>query len=189
MDVLPPDTDRGTLMDTQGFISFTQDNKIFTNSAPLLSPSEIANTMKLPENPNDNKAIRNIIYDNIQAFSASDADIGTFTEWKAELPVDTSRPPAFSKQFPTPMEHTKILVAWMERMIANNIIARAPQSPCQSPIFIIPKAEPNRLRVVQDCRKLNQAIPEEQIQSKPIHQVIREVQLSGADTFSVLDIS
>ena len=74
-------------------------------------------------------------------------------------------------------------------MIANKVVARAPQYPYQSPIFIVPKATKVQYRLVQENRKLNELIPDEKMQSTSIRHVIREIQSSGAKYFSVLDIS
>ena len=69
------------------------NNHIAVEQTQTMSPEEIVASMKLPTAQADYGAIRQLVLENLAAFSSSESDIGNFNQWKADLHVDGTAPP------------------------------------------------------------------------------------------------
>ena len=108
---LPEHADKDSLMDIDPSLA---SNQISVERTQTMSSEEIVasmKSMKLPTDHMDYEAIRQHILENLSVFSPSESDIGNFYQLKADLLVDETAPPAFSKQFPASEEQTKPLVS------------------------------------------------------------------------------
>ena len=94
------------------------------------------------------------------------------------------------------MEKQTQLAIWMEQMVKGNVITRSDMGKWQSPCFVVPKQTGQwidgkwvpKYRFVVDFRKVNEQLVPDWLPAKPVGHILAEVQASGAQYFSTIDI-
>ena len=122
-----------------------------------------------------------------QAFGAHPFDLGrTETHTHRIQLKDPNQTPVFTKQFPLPEAHRKVVLETIQEQLKLGVI-RPCQSPWNSCVFVVPKPHGGH-RVVVDMRALNEACVDTFHAGQTIEDLIQQVGELKARYFSTCDI-
>ena len=107
--------------------------------------NDIYKEMKIgPISIEEEKQLRNIVKQNIDAFAFSIDDIGKFKGFKYPLKYkkDANPKAAYTKPYPASIQAQKDIAEWIERMLKAEVIIPAPiDIEYQSACFVVPKRD------------------------------------------------
>ena len=132
----------------------------------------------------------------VGAVARNKNDIGWFKGFQYKLELKPGLEAQFTPQFPLPMEKRKEVNIWTEKMYREKLITRTDLGKWQSPSFAVPKNTGKwvngewvpKTRFVVDFRKVNEQLMAYWLPAKPISHILANVQASGAQFFSTIDI-
>ena len=133
------------------------------------------------------QSLKQIVLQHLSAFSRCTDDIGNFTGWTYPLTQKANTRPVFQRQFPIPEAKKGILSRWVGRMKRARVIARCVQTRWSTPVFVVPKKN-GEFRLVSDIRKVNEVLEDDFLPSRPVPQLLGEIQATRSKFFSTMDI-
>ena len=155
-----------------------------------------ANLSHLPENIKDKYL--EILLNNHQCISLDEFDIGRCNKGAHSIPLKPNCPPAYSKQFPLPIEHEKEIRRQVLEWLKIGII-RPCESEFNSSLFLVSKKplppqpgeigpRPRAYRIVQDLRALNKSTLASNVRLPEIQECLDRVAKKKPEVFSALDL-
>jgi hypothetical protein len=128
-----------------------------------------------------------ILFKHQEAKGIDKYDLGLAKNYQHKINLKTTDLVS-QKQFKTSEAHHQFIEQTMEEWLKLRVVKRS-NSLYNSPIFCVPKKQGQGLRIIQDCRELNQNFHIDKYSKKEINKCIQDIRQANSNIFSTLDLS
>ena len=123
--------------------------------------------------------------------SISEFELGACVVGEHRIPLNCEKTAIFQPQFPLALEHIKEIQRQVKEWTKLGIVSRC-ESEFNSPLFVVkkktPEGQPQKWRIVQDFRKINQQTLPSNLRLPLISECLDKIGKQRAEVFTSLDL-